>query len=683
MTLDRLFRPRSVAVVGASSTPGKAGYAMMRALASFTGEVYPVNVRGGEVSGRPAYVSAEEIPGPVDLALLAVPAAAVPAALESCARAGTRAAVVCSGGFAETGDAGAALQDHVAAIARAHGMRILGPNTSGFVNAADGVPAGFLPAVAGLPAGPAAIVAQSGGVNLSLCFLAASEGLGISLGVGLGNAVDVDHADVLDHLAEDAGTRVVGLHIEGVTAGRALCEALARLTARKPVVALKVGRADVGDFAKSHTGALTGDFSLTRAALAQAGAVVVDGPTEMVDAMRALAAHRASPRRDPGVAVVTGQAGPGLIIADALRAAGVGVPELAAETVSGIARLLPPLTYQANPVDTGRPAETFGRVLAETAADPGIDVLAVYALEEPDAFDPVEAIREVREEANPPILFGSGGPGDALDRRQADLSAVNVPLYRSPDRVAQAVRALVADSQARFRLGTAPRSFAEPPPVRTIGPGPLDEYEAKELLSGAGVAVPEGRACDDREAAVRAFDQLGPPVVVKILDAALTHKSDQGGVVTGVGSRAELIDALDTVDALADRLGRPARYLVERQAPRGVELIVGGMRTPAFGPVVLLGVGGVDAELHPDPVLRLAPLSHADADAMVRELPRALASGHRGHRPVDAGAVRETLMTVARLLVSCGDLKEIEVNPLRLTPDGPLALDALAIVSPP
>jgi acetyltransferase len=655
---------------------------MMRSLEAFNGEAYPVNPRGGVISHRPAHRSVEEIGAPVDLALLVVPPSAVAGALADCGRAGVRAAVICAGGFAETGAQGKALQESVAQVARDHGIRILGPNTSGFINAADGVPASFLPAVAQLPAGPAAIVAQSGGVNLSLCFLAASEGLGISLGVGLGNAVDVSHADVLDHLLEDDRTRVVGLHIEGLAAGRALCEAVARIAARKPVVALKVGRSDVGDFAKSHTGALTGSFSLTRAALVQAGAVVVDDPTELVDAMRALAARRAAPRHHPGVAVVTGQAGPGLIIADTLRAAGESVPELTAETVSGVAELLPPLTYQANPVDTGRPAGTFGRVLAKTAADPSIDVMAVYALAEPDALDPLEAMRQARRETDLPLLFASGGLGADLDRLQGELAPLDVPLYRSPDRVARAAGALAADSRARFRLGSAPPSFAERQPERTLGQGTLDEHQAKELLSAAGLAIPESRACADRAAARSAFEELGPPVVVKVLDARLTHKSDHGGVITGIGSPEDLRAALDTVVSLTARLGRPARYLVERQALPGVELIVGGMRDPAFGPVVLLGIGGVDAELHSDPVLRLAPLTQADAEEMVLELPGALLTGHRGHRPLDIAAVGAALTIIAGLLTSYGDITEIEVNPLRLTPSGPVALDALILAEP-
>ncbi|WP_460397251.1 CoA-binding protein, partial [Actinophytocola sediminis] len=433
MNLGPLLHPRGIAVVGASDSPGKAGYALTRTLDGFAGPLYPVNPAGGTIAGRPAFPTVTAIGAPVDLAVLAVPPHVVPGVLADCGKAGVPAVIVCAGGFAEAGAAGAALQDAVAAVAREHGIRLLGPNTSGYLNPADGVFATFVPGVAEVPPGPAAIVAQSGGVNLALCFLAAAEGLGVRIGIGLGNAVDVGFADVLDHLAADDATSVIGLHVEGVADGRALVDAVAGAAARKPVVALKVGRTDVGDFARSHTGAITGPYALTRAALTQAGAVVVEDPTELIDALRALAAGRLPATERPGVGVLTGQAGPGLIIADTLAAAGVRVPALSAATRARVGTLLPPLTYQDNPVDTGRPGETFADVAAAIAADQEIDALAVYALDEPDALDLAATVRAAGGAV--PVLVGSGGSTAVLDRRQAGLAG---PLFRSPDRLARA-----------------------------------------------------------------------------------------------------------------------------------------------------------------------------------------------------------------------------------------------------
>ncbi|MDQ2623872.1 MAG: CoA-binding protein, partial [Actinomycetota bacterium] len=272
--LDAMFRPRSIAVVGASANPDKAGNAMMQALRLFPGRLVPVNPRGGHVLGIEAVARLSDAGG-TDLAVLVVPPHAVPAALEDAALAGVRAAVVCAGGFAESGPDGALLQERVATVAREGGIRVLGPNTSGFMNPGEGATANFMPAVAELSAGSVSVVAQSGGVNLSIAFLLASAGIGLRLGVGLGNAVDVDFPELVDYLAADDATTAIGLHVEGVADGPALVAALRRATARKPVVALKVGRSDVSEFARSHTGAMTGSFELTRAALRQAGAVVV------------------------------------------------------------------------------------------------------------------------------------------------------------------------------------------------------------------------------------------------------------------------------------------------------------------------------------------------------------------------------------------------------------------------
>ena len=335
------------------------------------------------------------------------------------------------------------------AVAHQYGIRLLGPNTSGFMNVVDGVMANFVPYVTRLEPGPASIVASSGGMNLAVSFLANGEGLGLRLGVGLGNAADVGFADVLDFLAHDDATKVIGLHLEGVDDGRALFEAVARTSERKPVVALKVGRSEVSELALSHTGRLIGDFGLSCAALAQAGAVLVDDVGQLVDAMRALVVRRVRPSASPGVAVVTAQAGPGLLITDVLRSRGVSVPPLGDSTVKGLQRLLPPLTLLSNPVDTGRPSETFGQVLALVAADDAVDALVMYALKESDVINPEVAFRTPGVAGELPIVFGTSGPREMLDLSQRVLTAIGLPQYRTPEQAARAACALAEDAVAR------------------------------------------------------------------------------------------------------------------------------------------------------------------------------------------------------------------------------------------
>lgn len=682
-SLDALIRPASIAVVGASSSPGKAGHQLMRALDGFAGRLYPINRAGGEILGHRAYPSVGDLPEPVDLAVLIVPAPAVPEVVDQCAAAGARAAIVCAGGFAEAGPEGAELQASAARAAAGAGMRLLGPNTSGLVNPVDGVLATFVSSVRAIPPGRLAIVAQSGGVNLAVAMAAAGEGLGVRLAIGLGNAADVDHAELLDWLAADPATGAIALHLEGARDGRRLVEAVALAAEAKPVIALALGEADVGDFARSHTGTLATNWRLVRAALRQAGAVVVDDTTELLDAARALRLVRLAPAASAGVGVVTAQAGPGLLVTDRLRARGVRVPELGEATRARLGELLPPMTYQRNPVDTARPDERFGEVVATVQRDPGVDAALVYALHEPGALDPADLLGPAKANPSTPLLLVTGGPRDEIDRLRGTVEAGAVPVLTGPERGADAMRALVADATAAARrlaaaaeaAGKATRPAGDATPLH----GPLDEDQAKRVLEQVGLRAPRRRVCASREQARAAVAELRP-AVVKVLDPAITHKTEVGGVHLGVEPGASLEAALDAVD----RLMSPARYLVEELLPAGLDLIVGGLRDPSFGPVVLVGLGGVVAEALGDTSLRLAPLSAGDGHEMLEELRgRELLDGFRGGPTVDRDALVALLRSVGDLLLAHPEIAELDVNPLRATGGGELiAADALIVVDP-
>jgi acetate---CoA ligase (ADP-forming) len=676
--LASLFGARSLAVVGASASAEKAGGAMFAAVSAFPGPVYPINPGAREIGGRTCYARVQDVPEPVDLAVIVVPPAAVAAVLEDCGQAGVGAAVICAGGFAESGPEGAALQDEIGEVARRHGIRLLGPNTSGFLVPRAQLYPTFMPGVEELPPGGLAIVAQSGGVNLATSFLAAAAGAGISLAVGLGNAVDVGFADVLDHLATDDDTRAVALHIEGVADGRALMDAIRRVTATKPVVAFKVGRSDVGDFARSHTGALAGDCALARAALAQAGAVVVDSLTDLVEASAALSVARVRSVADPGVGIVTGQAGPGLILADALTTAGVRLPELSAPTTTRIGQLLPPLTYQRNPVDTGRPGPTFSDVLRAVAEDPGVDALMVYALQEGGTADVVaDLAARSAQGALPATVMVTDGSADAVAEQHAQLLQAGVWTAKAPDRGAFAMSALVTDARARARRasdGHGPTSVEPAAPLGEVGA--LDEDAGKAVLESLGIPTPPRRACSDPESAMAAFQELPKPVVVKILDAAVTHKSAAGGVRLGVTTAEEMTAAL-TETARAAAPGAEPRWLVEAQAPSGIEIIVGGIRDASFGPAVLVGAGGTGVEWGPAPVLAMAPLTHLQAAAAVRALPQALLAA-LGDEAVEA--LVSVLVEVAGFLAAHPEIRELDINPIRATASGLIALDAVFVL---
>jgi acyl-CoA synthetase (NDP forming) len=671
--LDPLFAPRGIAVIGASRDPSKLGAVMARSLSRFPGTVVGVNSRDVDpAAGRFATVAdaAAASSDPIDLAVLCVPAAVSAQALADAARAGVRAALVSSGGYAEAGGLGVGYQQDLVAAAKDNGIALLGPNTSGFFVPARGLTATFVPGAGAVPAGPVAVVAASGGVNHALAFLLAAADIGVSLAVGLGNAVDVTAADVLTHLADDAATRAVALHVETVSDGEALTAAVRTLTARIPVAALVVGRNDVAEFARSHTGALATSWRTTRAALRAAGAVLVDDERELVDAVTALSAVRLPAATDPGVGVVTAQAGPALLHIDGLHGRGVAVPQLAAATQTTLAGLLPPLTYQANPVDTGRPGPGFGQVLATVAADPGVDLVSVYALSEPDALDLPAAVEGAIAGGAGPILVGLGGPPEQVTPQRQALRKLGVPALDGPTALTVAVSALVDDARARGRrsIDNVRTPVRVPVPHRD-----LDEHEAKNLLGQLGIATPPRRACADRAEAHRALAELPGPLAVKLLDATVTHKSDVGGVHLGIRDAAGLDVALDALEAI----GAP-RFLVESMAPGGVDLIVGASRDPVFGPVVLVGLGGVVAEALADVAIAPAPLSPEDAGSLADELSgRALLDGFRGGPVADRLALGRALAALGDLLTTHPEIDDVEINPLRVTADGLLALDAV------
>lgn len=575
-------------------------------------------------------------------------------------------------GFAEAGREGALNQQALAEVVRDTGIRVLGPNTSGFLAPHGRLTASFVPGAPDLEPGPVAVVAASGGVNHALAFALAEAGVGLRLGVGLGNSLDVTQGDVLSHLAEDDGVRAVALHVETAAEGRRLTEAVRRLTDRVPVVALVVGRSDIGDFARSHTGALATSWRVTRTALRQAGAVLVDDERDLVDAVTALSRVRLPADPRPGIGLVTAQAGPGLLLTDDLRSHGIQVPPLVERTVKELRELLPALTYLNNPVDTGRPSPVLTQVVERVSEDPGIDVTAVYGLLEPTAVDLPAALTAARTAT--PLVAVVGGPVEQARRTRRELGEAGIPCAATPASGSVMVRALVEDAAARTRREAVVTASDAP---TLLPPGPVDEHTAKGVLADLGIRTPLGRVCADPAAAHEALDGLGGPVVVKILDAEILHKTEVGGVQVGIRTHEELDEALARMPA------SPA-LLVERMAPAGPELIVGVRRDPVFGPVLALGAGGTAAEILGDVALRLAPLSANEAHAMLDEpCGRQMFLGARGATPVDRGRLTHVLLALASLAAD-NSVAECEINPLRVLPDGDVvALDAVLLLRDP
>lgn len=684
--LSALFEPAGVVVVGASASPGKLGAAMAESLAPFPSPVALVNSRNADGTMHSSVAAAVAAsPAPLDLAVLCVPAAVTGQALRDCAASGVKAALVCAGGFSEAGESGAVFERQVVDAVRDTGIRLLGPNTSGFFVPHRSLRASFVPGVAELSHGSVAVVAASGGVNHVLAFQLEKAGVGVSLGIGIGAGIDISAPEVLDYLVTHEQTKVVALHLENVADGPALLDAVRKLTASKPLVALVVGRNDVSEFAQSHTGALATSWRTTRSALKQAGAVLVDDEVQLVEAVAALTGQRLKPSANPGVGLITGQAGPGLLIADALHSAGVSVPRLSATSQETIAGLLPPLTFQANPVDTGRPGPGYDRIVAAVAADPSVDLLAVYGLTEPIADLPA-SIAESGAAGSLPILVGVDGPDSDVERSRKSAHDLGLPLLSGPTSLARGLVALVDDARARFeraaqfeREGSAPDAGSagvEALDVQEVGiNGPWDEIRSKELLDALGISTPPRKRCPDRAAAHQALADLGAPVAVKLVDAEILHKTDVGGVHLGITSQASLDAALDSLQSVGAK-----EFLVETMASSGVDLVLGARRDPVFGPIMVLGLGGTAAEVLADVAIRTVPLNERTAAAMADELQaRELLNGFRNGPVLDRSELAGIVVRLGNALLANRGIAEIEINPLRLAADGLVALDAVVI----
>ncbi|MFC9935910.1 acetate--CoA ligase family protein [Glutamicibacter sp. NPDC127525] len=670
--LNSLFNPAGTMVVGASATPGKLGAVMASSLATYRSGPALVNSRGTDGMHRSIADAVAAAPDTIDLAVLCVPAAATAQAIRESAAHGVKSALVCSGGFAEAGGEGLDFDAQVRSAVTETGIRLLGPNTSGFFVPRLGLRASFVPGVTSLEPGSVAVVAASGGINHVLSFHLQSAGVGVSLGVGIGAGLDITAPDVLDYLIGDAATRAVVLHLETVSDGPRLLDAVRRLSSVKPVIALVIGRNDVSEFAQSHTGALATSWHTTRAVLRQAGAVVVDNETELVDAATALCGRRPAPSPELSAGLVTGQAGPGLLIADALYGNGIGLPRLTEDSMREIGTLLPPITFQGNPVDTGRPGPGYPQILRTVAEDPSIDVLGVYGITEPVISLP-DAVAEAGVADGLPVLIGVDGPDEEIHAARTKAAAAGVPLLVGPGALARGIGALAADARSQYLRSTEDGDPAEP--VRIDAGGPWDEARSKDLLDALGFATPDRRVCTTRAEAHAALAELGGRVAVKLLDAAVLHKTEIGGVHLGITSPEELDAAFDALVRINAR-----QVLVERMADGGVDLVLGVRRDPVFGPIAVLGLGGIATEVFADSTIRSLPVTPRSAAAMPDELAAAaLLRGFRSGPTLDVAEIARLISVLGSVLETNPVISEIEINPLRLQDTGLTALDAVVI----
>ena len=663
-SLSALWEARSVAVIGASDRPGSLGRLPVDFLArhGFSGHVYPVRPDGAPVAGLTSSASVVDCPGPVDLAMLMVSADRVPAALDDCAAAGVVVAVVCASGFAETGPAGAQLQEEIAAKARAGGVRLVGPNCIGSVGVANRQVTSFSPLFAGesteLVDGSLAFVSQSGALGYGAVSLAFERGLGLGWVVNTGNEADVSALEVMEALASEPGCQGVLAYLETLDD----ITRLRRVAASGvPVAVLKAGRSEAGQrAAESHTGALAAGDRVVDAALKQLGIVRVTDVDELLDVGDAFA----QPRRPAGprVAVVTTSGGSGILAADACETHGLPLARFSAATQTLLDDVVPAYGATGNPVDVTATvmsnADLFDRTLDAIVDDDGVDmVVACFCvLTGKNVDDVVASLARAAERSGKPVLAARTGAAHLAPSAGARLREAGIPAYPTP---ARAVRAAAALHQVS-RSGETRRRVS--PERDTLRGGPragAEEQELKALLADAGLPVPTGRLVTDARSAAAAVDDVGGLAVMKAVVPGLTHKTEAGGVALGVTAAT----ASETYERLAALGGE---VLVEEMVPDGVEALVGVTPSP-LGQVLTVGLGGVLTEVLDDVALRLLPVHRSEIEEMLAETRlAALLAGVRGQGPADRDALVDAVLTVAQLAAGWPPGFELDLNPVRV-----------------
>jgi acetyltransferase len=688
ISLEPFFTPKSVAVVGVSPSERNLGRNIVQNLVEFgfAGAIVPVGPRGGQVLGRTIVPSVTAAGVPVDLAVILVPVGEVLPAIEDCGRAGVRAVVISTGGFSEYEEDRAGLEQEALTLARRHGFRIIGPNCIGVIHLPSGLCVPFPPQRrADYPAGDVSLVSQSGGVMLHLAARLAEERLGVRTLVSEGNKLDVDEADLVPVLAADPGTRVVTLYLESITRGRALAEAASRC--EKPVIALKANTApESAGIARSHTAALANDDRVVDAAFRQAGVVRVQSIEELLVAAKAF---RLPPLRGDRVVVACMSGGISVVAADACARYGLRLPELPPGLLDDVeGRGRGRVIHLGNPMDLG---DIHDASLMLLALERGLGLPEVDGA----AFCMPPAASAAQLLGGLEALAMMVGKVEALERRYGKPVALSVfggrraaeamlertgrPVFWTVEESLQAL-AIQRAWWGRGRPGILPMD--PEPGVRPAPdwPEPPSPVEALQFLAGLGLPVQEMALARSPEEAVAAAERLGFPVALKLVSREILHKTDVGGVALGLRDAGEVAAAFKAIMAAAGQRA-PGAVIdgagVQRMAPPGHEVIVGARRDPAFGPVVLAGLGGIWTEALGDVALRLAPVRHEEACRMLAELRgHALLRGLRGRPPADEAALAGVLAAVSRLVVDIPAIRELDLNPVIAGPWGARVVDA-------
>jgi len=698
--LDPILKPNTIAVIGASRSRYTIGHEILANLISrgYTGAVYPVNPHAHAIHSVRAYPSIGAVPEPVDLAIIVVPKQAVIPAAEECGQNGVKGLVVISAGFREVGTEGAERERELVKVIRRYGMRMIGPNCMGVLNANPEFSMNATFAPSWPPFGRLAFVSQSGAMGLSVLDYASEYGIGISQFVSMGNKPDVSGNDLLLQWEHDDTVDTILMYVENFGNPRNFLEIAGRISKHKPIIVVKSGRSAVGaQAASSHTGALAASDTAVDALMRQAGVIRAGSVEEVFDIAMAFSGQPLPKSRR--TAVMTNSGGPGILAADALVMNGLELPRLQPETLERLRPHFPPEASIGNPLDMIASAKPSGYRAALDAllSDPNIDS-AVAIFVPPLGIkqaDVAEAIAEIgmihRDKPVLGVLMGREG----LPQGKAELHEVGIPAYIFPESAARALATL-----CRYREWKERPSLETPVyPVNaarareiidravTAGLSKLGEIDTLDVFDAYGIPVAPARLATSAQAAAAIAEELGYPVALKIVSPEIIHKTDVGGVVLGCDEAHEVREAFDQIVANVGSNSPDATIsgvLVQRMVKGGRETIVGMTRDASFGPMVMFGLGGVLVEAVQDVLFRIAPLSQNDARDMVRGLRGfKILTGLRGQAPANLAALEEILLRASQLAMDNREIRELDINPLLAFADGVTAVDGRVMIAIP
>lgn len=693
--LARLFNPRAIAVIGASATPGKVGHKVVYNLveSGFPKGIYPINPHTEEVLGYRCYRSVLDVPDEIDLAIIAVPAAIVPQVVEECGKKGVKFLIILASGFAEVGRVRE--ERELVKIAHRYGTRILGPNIFGVYYAAARMNATFGPTE--VRPGEIALITQSGALGIALTGKTIAEEIGLSAIASVGNKADLDEVELLEFFAGDEHTKVIIIYMEGTRRGRELLRVARRVVRERPIIVIKAGRSRRGaQAAASHTGALAGSDAVFSAAFAQAGILRAKSADEAFGWARALASQPLPQGRN--TLIITNGGGLGVLATDAAEQEGLHLLDDLELLEELFHEATPEFGSLRNPIDlTGMATPREYRLTLRAALDEERvhSIVLLYSMgAEQDPREFAAAIISEYDKEKPLVVTMLGGAEAAAAVRE--LNRAGVPAYEEPEEAVGALAALYRWKGYRERPARPrePKLKVDWEAIREVidraqGEGRLQllEPEAKAILKILGLEVPEYRVARSLKGALQAAEELGYPVVLKIISAEIVHKTEAGGIRLNLRSREEVEGAYKTLIAAVERSHPRAKLrgvLVTRFIAGGTEVIIGASRDPSFGPTVMFGLGGIYVEVLKDIIFRVAPLTRREAREMVSGIrSAALLRGVRGEPKKDIRALAEALYRVGAFAAKMEEISELDINPLRVMPQGEgcLVLDARMTIS--